>query len=65
MDTLYDKKQSYPFDYFFEESTRNKMNPTPNNDHGGLEDDTDSSSIGSEEEEGSDSEEEENNDHTH
>ena len=59
MDTLYDKNQSYPFDYFFEESTRNKMNPVSTKSSSGQED-SDSSSLGSEEEEGSDSEEETN-----
>ena len=62
MDTLYDKKQSYPFDYFFEESTKNKMNPSPHGSGRGLEeDDSDSSSLSSGDEEGSQS----GDDHTH
>lgn len=63
MDTLYDKKQSYPFDYFFEESSKNKMNLEPNSkvvvNGRGLEYDSDSSSISSGDEEGSESDDEE------
>ena len=70
MDALYDKNQPYPFDYFFEESMRNKMDhtgkPSPASGRG-LEDHSDSSSLSSNEEEGSSDEEEESmeNDHTH
>ena len=60
MDTLYDKKQSYPFDYFFEESMKNKMNSVPRHQQQGggrgIEDQSDSSSLSSSDEEGSEEE---------
>ena len=50
LDVIYDKNQPYPFDYFFEETTKSKLSlPTKESLRGLEEDDTSSSDYSDEE----------------